>query len=503
MGSFRVFLLVLAALAVGCQPDLLAGRRGGGASAATSTEAELRFEPEADSQAAPPILRLRVTSGANADPAAFVLVHGEMGKAHLRQLTSGEVSKTLQARFVPTLAWAEGEGDARQIVLAPLAPLALGEAYAVATGDPPLALPFRVMEEDGLGTLARVWPPLEEGATTDLAVYCEAGGSEPLAKVEIPTELAPAGLAGTLRTGAMGHAGQSCLRFEADAASDVAAAEGPLVPPPLVELGARPLRLDPRPLVRGERPPPVEALPCAEDELAFGPGCARVEDDRLATRAPGAPLLWAIAGAGVDAVIVAGPGHPFIVSPLPPSTAVTLSVGVYDVAGRRTASVFAAVTEPPRPHVVLNEVLADALGPEPAQEWVELFNDGLVAAELEGYVLGDIGGVTLLPAAKLAPGAFALVVNEIYVEDDELDVPPAAGTLVLRVSKLGKNGLSNTGEPLRLTDASGRVMSRFPAMKSTKAGLSVARVLPRAPDGLASSFAVAKAGATPGAVNEF
>jgi hypothetical protein len=494
-------VLVLAA----CQPELPLGRRGGAASSTTGSAAELQVEPEADVQAAPPILRLRVTSASDADPAAFVLVRGAVGRAHVRQLASGEISKALRERLVPALTWAEGEGAARQIVLAPLAPLDLGEAYVVAAGTPSLALPFRVAETDEIATLTRVWPPPDEGATTDLAVYCEmTGKSEPLAVVELPVELAPIGRPGTLRTGAMRHAGASCLRFEAEVADAGDVDEGPLVLPPLVEVGDRQLRVDPRPLVRrAAPPPPLAPLACEEGELSFGLGCARVEDDRLVARAPAVPLLWAIAGEGVDLVLATGPGQPFIVSPLPPISAVSLTVGVYDVAGRRVESAFAAVTEPPRPHVVLNEVLADAIGPEPGQEWVELVNDGLVSAELEGYVLGDIGGATVLPAATLAPGAFALVVNAAFLEDDELDVSPAPGTLILRVDKLGKNGLSNAGEPLRLSDASGHVVSRFPAMKSPKAGLSVARVAPRAPDGLAASFAIAKAGATPGATNAF
>lgn len=499
----RVAALVLTVLALslgGCQPELPLGRRGGSASSTASALPELHLDPEADLQAAPPILRLRVALAGEADPAAFVLVRGEVSKAHVRQLASEEISKALRERLVPALSWAEGEGEARQIVLAPLAPLDPGEAYVVASGAPALALPLRVAEADEVATLTRVWPPPDEGATADLAVYCETDGSaEPLAEVELAVELAPVGRPGALRTGAMDRAGASCLRFEAEVAGD--ADEGPAVLPPLVELGGRALRLDPRPLVRGAAAPPLEPLPCEEGERSLGPGCARVEDDRLVARAPAAPLLWTITGAGVDMVVATRPGQPFIVSPLPPVSAVALRVGTYDVAGRRAESSFTAVTEPPRPHVVLNEVLADPLGPEPGQEWVELYNDGLVSAELEGYVLEDIGGATTLPAATLAPGAFALVVSAAFVEDDELDTPPAPGTLLLRVDKLGKNGLSNAGEPLRLSDASGRVVSRFPAMKASKAGLSVARVAPRAPDGLAASFAIAKAGATPGAAN--
>jgi hypothetical protein len=150
-------------------------------------------------------------------------------------------------------------------------------------------------------------------------------------------------------------------------------------------------------------------------------------------------------------------------------------------------------------HIVINEVLANPLGPEPAQEWVELVNDGSIEADLAGYVLEDIGGKTDLPKARLAPGAHALIVNDAFVLDDELDPVPAPRALVLHVPKLGKGGLSNSGEPLKLVDSTGRVVSRFPIGPRVKAGSSVARVLPSSPDGLASSF---KAGyPTPGARN--
>ena len=35
------------------------------------------------------------------------------------------------------------------------------------------------------------------------------------------------------------------------------------------------------------------------------------------------------------------------------------------------------------PHVVINEVLANPVGGEPAQEWVELYNDGRAPAVLD------------------------------------------------------------------------------------------------------------------------
>ncbi len=163
-------------------------------------------------------------------------------------------------------------------------------------------------------------------------------------------------------------------------------------------------------------------------------------------------------------------------------------------------ALFATSTLPPSPHVILNEVLANPLGPEPQQEWVELYNDGSLPVDLDGYLLADLGGETLLPAALLAPGAFALIVNEGFVEDDGHDVAPFAGTLILRVPKLGQAGLTNAGEPLSLRDAAGAVVSRFPAGPKTKAGMSLSRRSPEAPDLSPAGFV--QAAPSPGGPNE-
>ena len=213
-----------------------------------------------------------------------------------------------------------------------------------------------------------------------------------------------------------------------------------------------------------------------------------VEDDRLRARSGGVPLLWAIGGAGLDVVLTAGPGEPFVIAPLPPLSAITLDVATIDAAGRTQQDALSAITVASMPHVVINEVLANPLGAEPEQEWVELYNDGSVTADLEGYVLSDVGGETLIPPTPLAPGGYALIVNQEFVEDDALDPPPASGALILRVSKLGKGGLSNAGEPLRLEDGTGTVVSRAPAAPKPKPGMSLSRVSPRAPDGAGTSF---------------
>ncbi|MBK9266298.1 MAG: lamin tail domain-containing protein [Polyangiaceae bacterium] len=150
-------------------------------------------------------------------------------------------------------------------------------------------------------------------------------------------------------------------------------------------------------------------------------------------------------------------------------------------------------------HVVLNEVMANPIGPEPHQEWVELYNDGQADAALSGYRILDIGGETVLPEALLPPGQFAVVVNEKFVADDEIDVAPDPSAILVRVPSLGRSGLSNSGELLRLVHPEGHTISRFPALPKPKAGQSVSRRTPSAPDGVSSSFLISEP--TPGLPN--
>jgi hypothetical protein len=261
------------------------------------------------------------------------------------------------------------------------------------------------------------------------------------------------------------------------------------------------VRLDPRPLQVDGAVLPVEAAGCLANEVRFGPGCATVADDRLYGRSPGAPLLWAVAGAGTDTVLVTSPGDPFVIVGLKPASPITLDVVTVDARGISTRSPFTATTQPPQPHVVINEVFSFPLGPSPAQEWVEILNDGPAPAELGGYVLRVGSGATPLPDATLAPGAFALVVSEDYVPADGVDASPAPGTLILQAPHLGKKGLSHAGVALALIDGDGRTISSFPAKPKPKQGSSVARRSPSAPDVLPGSFATAPP--TPGRTNTF
>jgi hypothetical protein len=137
---------------------------------------------------------------------------------------------------------------------------------------------------------------------------------------------------------------------------------------------------------------------------------------------------------------------------LPPATNATVTVSAVDRAGNLAASSPVPFQTPAGlPPIALTEVLANAAGPEPAQEYVELRNLGEAPVDLTGLRLEDAKGSDELPAEMLPPGAYALVVPSGYDPSQGQDPAPRAGTALLRVdARLGADGLGNGGERVRL-----------------------------------------------------
>lgn len=497
----KVACPLLALALVACRPDLPMPEAGPGP-ATQPAGISVAFEPEAPVTAAPRVLRAHVAGGPSLDEARLFLVRGEVRDSHLRQIERDDVSKALAERFVPTLRWRADDGA---VVLAPTVPLDPGETYVVASGAPRASLAFVTEQAEAAPLLVRAWPPVDAGGAGLFGLYC---GDMTLPEVSFESTLAPDGPLGAFGRGvAPAGAGGACLRFMG---RGLAAEGGPWVPPPVVWLPGLPwpLRVDPRPFGGAgpgdlgeaiEGPLEEATLECTAFEVPFGPGCVEVEDDRLLGRAPAAVMLWGIAGEGLDVVMTTKKNERFVLKGLPAEKDISLDVTTIDLHGRQRRLTFSATTLTPMPHVVLNEVMANPLGPEPDQEWVELYNDGAVEAALGELVISDIGGETVLPEIMLPPGRFAVIVNETFVVDDEIDVPPAEDALLVRVPALGKSGLGNGGEIVRLLDMRGRTISRFPAIPKPKAGQSVIRRSPDAPDGVSDSFQLAPP--TPGAAN--
>jgi hypothetical protein len=478
------------ALTAGC----LAPPGEGGAAAQGALALEI--EPDGSPERAPPILRLRLRrDGAPPDPADVYLVSGEVGSAHLGQLARGDISNALAERVVPAARWHSGDA----LVVAPLVALAPGSHALVHAPSRQVETLF-VDEGDAVPLLGSIWPPEGAGAPGARAWWC---GDRELPELALPVSLGD-GVEATLGRGrdSLG-VGAACveLRLPYDLEPG-----GELAPPPAVIAGGAVLaRVEPVALRTDAPLAPLEALACTGGEVPIGPACGLVLDDRVRLTVPAAPLLWLL-GWSLDGhaqplehVAPRAAGGSFWVHPLAPSAQVPIRWAAVDVAGQVLSGEALLATAAPMPHLVINEVLANPVGPEPTQEWIEIYNDGASPAALEGYVLEDIGGETLLPAGPLAPGAYALLVNDDYDPAFEYDTPPVEGTLVLRVGDLGKGGLNNQGEPLKLVGPDGQVVSRFPPLPKPKSGLGVRRRHPRSADDDPDAFTVGDP--TPGAPN--
>jgi hypothetical protein len=190
---------------------------------------------------------------------------------------------------------------------------------------------------------------------------------------------------------------------------------------------------------------------------------------------------------GTETVVPIGAGLadfdvPVSLVGLPPDSDGEALVRVSDRAGNLAESAAQPLHVPPAGlPIVITEVLANAAGPEPQQEFVEIKNVGAGPVSLAGLRIEDATGADALPAVEIAAGAFALIVPSGFDAQSGKDVPPRVGTLLLRVdSRIGGDGLSNGGEPVRLRDAGGLEVSSYggwvDVSSSAWAGKSVQRV---------------------------
>jgi hypothetical protein len=176
---------------------------------------------------------------------------------------------------------------------------------------------------------------------------------------------------------------------------------------------------------------------------------------------------------------------------------------VVDRAGNSADSAPVAIDLPPRlPALVITEVLANPVGSENTQEFVEIYNAGSETQALGGLFLADKAGSDALPEMLLPAGAYAVVVPEAYNPADGKDPAPRDGTLIVRVpGRLAGDGLANTGEPVRLLNAGGFVISQYGGWVDVSAtawsGKSVKRASPQSCDG-PDAWTKAPSSPTPG-----
>jgi hypothetical protein len=394
---------------------------------------------------------------------------------------SGDLPAALAARQIPVVSWrANGE-----LLLAPVRPLAENE-YCLA-GSTGLLGQFTVTTVAPL--LSRLWPPAASMGGLSHVIYC-GGGSAELSFAALTFEPGDLTLTPSPGVDDTGLFADRCLHFSADAQLG---AEQIVVPPP--RSGA--YALDPAPF-SGAAAEAAPALACSAEQVALGFGCASVEDDRVLVRTPAAALFWIVHTEHGSVVEVTQAGSSFVLRGLSPGANERVWGSAYDASGAELAFDNALRMSAARERPVLNEALANPLGPEPQSEWIELVNEGVISLDLSHFQLRDSGGGTLLPAAVLAPQEYVLLTREDFAPSMS-DVPPAPGARLLRVSQLGTSGLSNSGESLALLDADSNVVSALPAL-AAKAGESLARRHTYSPDDDPNAFTTGTP--TPGAPND-
>lgn len=421
------------------------------------------------------------------------LIEGQASARNLRDLAHDDASKTLRDRVIETTAWIGEDGI---WTVAPHEPLALGGAYSLVAPSVGWTHTFDVIDHDDVPTLKRTWPPKDaSGAHLVWCLDWPTSGVVP--STPTPLLLLPS-TPGIADHGAMAGLGDACIHWHPDAVGMQV-----VIPPVLLTIGdGRNARVDPSPVaIDGGAENDMQPA-CGPDEQPVGPLCVGVQDDRAIVTVQDTTWLVGLEMNGRSWVDEVAPLDPWVLRPLAPSSWMQGTLQVVSSAGQRQRFEVSWQTMQPSVHLVLNEVMANPCGPEPRQEWVELYNDGMLDAVLDGWKIEDAAGSTDLPAALLRSGQFALVVSEAYDPESWVDEPPAPGTLLLRVPFLGKSGLSNGGEPLRLVDPTGAMQSSVPAIASKHSGWSIARVAPDAPDDCSCSFMFSKEGGSPGAENE-
>lgn len=449
----------------------------------------IRWDPAFVDDRAAPIFHAAIDGlGANVEPLPLI-VEGTATPNNVADLAADEASDSLRDRIVPSTAWMVGV----TWFVAPTQPLSLGERYSIVVPSARWSETITVMSEDDLPMFKRQWPP--DGTAGRHLVWClqlPASGKA----AELSSPMALSGVDGVLSQGAVDRIGTECLRW-----TPLDNASGLAVPPPAMELDGRWVRMDPSPTSLDPADEGMIAATCGGEDVAVGPLCVRVLDDRAIVSTSESPWLVSVETSEVAWVGVIEPQSPRVFRPLVPSSEVGGVVTVVGTTGRSESTELDWRTTPPQVHVVINEVMTNPRGPEPSQEWIELYNDGTEPVLLEGWSVQDAGGSVELPLVELGVGAFALVVGEGYDAASWVDAAPWEEAAILRVPHVGKSGLSNGGEPVRLVDGEGRTVSAVPAIAAEEQGWSIARVSPESLDGLSSSFAFGIDGGTPGGPN--
>jgi hypothetical protein len=203
-------------------------------------------------------------------------------------------------------------------------------------------------------------------------------------------------------------------------------------------------------------PPALAPLRCAPDELALSGCCVLVDDREVRVRGVlDEPARVSLLSTELRTQIASAREFS-IRAPV----AADVLLRCVDAADNTREATLKLAPPLALARVEIDEVRADPLGREPAQEYVELVNRGADPVSLDGFTLTSDAserGRMLTLAGSLGPHERMLAVAPDFARDDAAD-----GTLpgAVRIARLDRPlSLANGGGDLFLRDASGRRLS--------------------------------------------
>lgn len=412
-----------------------------------------------------------------------LIVEGGANGAEIAIVGKHKETAELRDREAPLVAWGEPENAPTVIFVQPSRPLAPGRATLILLVDRKPPITFELAVRDEPDPAPRVWPLGDASAGPDEKwTWCRKEGWPD----DLPTtiDLAPARIVARIER----RSDAPCI----DVTPQTTPKESSIVAPPTI--GS--IAVDPAPitLASDSITPPADAS-CRDSEIALGATCARIDDDRLVFVGASSPALLLGRIGDVPVFSAIAPSARFVVRGLAPSTSIDLSLAVR-IGAIETPFALRATTTRSHRHVVINESLTHPISGAATQRFVELVNDGDRTVNLGGLRLRCGDASFDLPAHRVAPGAFALVVADGFVDALGGDAAPAPGVDRIVVDALPASGA------ITLTDETGSLLSSFPGSTSTRTA-SRGRRVPDSPDDAPDAFGFdANGKATPGATNE-
>lgn len=251
---------------------------------------------------------------------------------------------------------------------------------------------------------------------------------------------------------------------------------------------------------RDDKAPRWQPLDCTKDETRVGALCVLTSDTRASIRARAdengllelahPPSLTAAFSAAGDFTLEGDL-----------TTAGPALLVLRDLAGNRAELALDLAPARDLATLTIDEVRADPLGPEPAQEYVELLNYGSQPVALMGFTLTTDpyrDGLRISSEVVVAPLERVVLVSPDFDVQERSDGEPPVGARIVRLP--ASMALKNDGAALYLRDASGRRVSAAPALAPNRAGQCIVRSSADRRTGQLDAFA--QAPCTPGARSE-